>query len=158
MILLANILLALYVAIVSVVPGSGRQVVTLRVMDHRVETASMIRLLLPGQTWSQSSAGLSSRDTASFDPKTFMASSGQKIPSAAGCANPYTAQRGDTLYTIAWRCGVTVANLKRWNGLKSTTVRTGQRVIVRSPAAPSKSVPSLPAPRPTPRIEPPIRP
>jgi membrane-bound lytic murein transglycosylase D len=51
-------------------------------------------------------------------------------------------RRGETLGSIARREGVTVSDLKRWNGLRRTSVRAGQRLRVYderpavSPAAP----------------------
>lgn len=40
----------------------------------------------------------------------------------------YTVRRGETLSSIADRFGVTVPELKRWNGLRSVRVRAGQRL------------------------------
>lgn len=88
------------------------------------------------------------------------------------CANPYIVRRGDTLSKIARLCGVSIASLKRWNGLKTDTIRIGQSLVTRaktptlmvSPAttpvpglSPVPSVePAPPMPTPTTMIEPPI--
>jgi LysM repeat protein len=81
--------------------------------------------------------------------------------SLVGCPNPYAVRSGDTLYSIAYRCGTTAANLRRWNGLSSDAVRPGQMLITRGYTAPStwSKTPSKGVlPSPTPRIEPPIPP
>ena len=45
-------------------------------------------------------------------------------------ARSVVVQSGDVLGTIAVREGVTVAELKRWNGLESDFIRIGQRLLV----------------------------
>jgi len=45
----------------------------------------------------------------------------------------HTVRRGDTLYKIASRHGTSVAELKRWNHLKSDTIHPGDRLAVSSP-------------------------
>ncbi len=45
----------------------------------------------------------------------------------------YRVRRGDSLWKIARRFGVTVADLKRWNHLRSSVLRPGQRLRVRPP-------------------------
>ena len=47
----------------------------------------------------------------------------------------YTVQSGDTLYSIAQRFGVSVAELQRWNGLEGTGLQIGQTLRVRPPRA-----------------------
>jgi len=47
----------------------------------------------------------------------------------------YRVQAGDTLYSLALRFEVKVADLKRWNGLKSNKLRPGQKLLVRTRAA-----------------------
>lgn len=42
----------------------------------------------------------------------------------------YTVKSGDVLGSIATRNGVTVTDLKKWNGLSSNTIRVGQRLII----------------------------
>ena len=51
---------------------------------------------------------------------------------AAGAAADwtYTVKRGDTLYNISRRVGVTVADLRRRNGLWTDALRVGQRIII----------------------------
>jgi peptidoglycan lytic transglycosylase D len=59
------------------------------------------------------------------------------IPIAAvrAVAHPrtYKVQRGDTLVTVADRFGVTVEQLRRWNHLRSNSVRTGHALRVSEP-------------------------
>ncbi|MCX6028212.1 MAG: LysM peptidoglycan-binding domain-containing protein [Chloroflexi bacterium] len=84
----------------------------------------------------------------------------------AACTNPYVVRSGDTLGSVAARCGVSAENLRRWNNLWSNTVWPGLRLITQGPfAAPATStrvpaagsVPLYPA-SPTPRMEPTIAP
>lgn len=45
----------------------------------------------------------------------------------------YTVRRGDNLGAIARRFGLSVAELKAWNGLSDSRIRKGQRLNLRSP-------------------------
>ena len=51
----------------------------------------------------------------------------------------HTVTRGDTLYSIAARYGVTAEDIRRWNRLASDGVRSGQRLRVTSDVSPVKS-------------------
>jgi len=53
--------------------------------------------------------------------------------SASSSTTLYRAHRGDTLVTIADRFGVTVVQLRRWNHLRGTAVRPGQKLFVAEP-------------------------
>ena len=53
---------------------------------------------------------------------------------AAGGSGQYRIRRGDNLATIARRFGVTVADLKQWNGLRSSRIGEGNYLIVRPPS------------------------
>lgn len=48
----------------------------------------------------------------------------------AGAATTYTVQKGDSLYLVAQRYGVTVAALKSANGLKTDTIYPGQKLTI----------------------------
>ena len=77
-----------------------------------------------------------------------------RASAAISCTNPYTVRKGDTLGRIASRCGVTTANLRQWNGLRSNVIRVGQTLVTRRSAV--RRVPAAPGqvvPRPTPTIE-----
>ena len=69
--------------------------------------------------------------------------------SAASCSNPYTVRKGDTLAKIAQRCGVSVASIKKLNGLSGSTIQVGQILVLRTSRG---STPSA-TPAPTPAIE-----
>jgi membrane-bound lytic murein transglycosylase D len=58
----------------------------------------------------------------------------EAVPSARRVL--YTARRGDTLITIADRFGVSLAQLRRWNGLTGVRVEPGRRLHVVEPLAP----------------------
>ena len=57
---------------------------------------------------------------------------GQRITvySAQGQPVEHVVRRGDTLIQIAQQHGVSVANIKEWNGLRSNTIRVGQRLKI----------------------------
>jgi len=57
----------------------------------------------------------------------------------AGRTFYHTVHRGDTLQSVAARYGVTQQDLKRWNGLASDGVRSGQRLRVTSDVSPIKT-------------------
>jgi LysM repeat protein len=69
--------------------------------------------------------------------------------SAASCSNPYTVRKGDTLTKIARRCGVSVASIKKLNGLSGSTIQVGQVLVLRTSRGSAPSV----TPAPTPTIE-----
>jgi LysM repeat protein len=69
--------------------------------------------------------------------------------SAAGCSNPYAVRKGDTLAKIAQHCGVSVASLKKLNGLSGSTIQVGQILVLRTSRGSTPSV----TPAPTPTIE-----
>ncbi|MFH1356685.1 MAG: LysM peptidoglycan-binding domain-containing protein [bacterium] len=53
-------------------------------------------------------------------------------PSSRKTNTVYTIQPGDSLSTIAVNHGVTVTNIKDWNGLPSTAIRAGQKLKILS--------------------------
>ncbi len=63
----------------------------------------------------------------------------------------YTVQKGDYLWKIANRHGITVQQLKDWNKLTSNYIYTGNRLIVSAPKAVTKPVET---PKPTPVVKP----
>ena len=67
--------------------------------------------------------------------------------STVSCSNPYTVRKGDTLAKIAQRCGVSIASLKKLNGLSSNTISVGQTLVIRASRSNAPSV--VPAPTPT---------
>ncbi len=89
-------------------------------------------------------APASSKGTApaatSSTPATASAKTSKRAAPATHVVKP-----GDTLGAIATRYGATQKELQAWNGLKSTTVKVGQKLVVSAPAA-STAVTSAPAP------------
>ena len=63
------------------------------------------------------------------------------VPSLRNGARPtgYRVQRGDTLVTVADRFNVTVRQLRRWNGLRSSTLQPGRTLYVAEPTHTSRS-------------------
>lgn len=49
---------------------------------------------------------------------------------AAGKRTVHRVRSGDTLWGIAKRYGVQVNDIKRWNGLRSTKIRPGQKIVI----------------------------
>ncbi len=49
---------------------------------------------------------------------------------AAGGSTFHAVARGETVFSIAQRYGVTVEELRKWNGLKGNAIRRGQRLWV----------------------------
>ncbi|UCE30525.1 MAG: peptidoglycan DD-metalloendopeptidase family protein [Burkholderiales bacterium] len=68
-------------------------------------------------------------------------------------ANFYTVVRGDTLYGIAIRNGVTVSDLRRWNGLSPEDLLQAGNVlrVTAPPEAVAVKPPPAPVPAPAPR-------
>lgn len=62
----------------------------------------------------------------------------------------YTVKSGDTLSGIGYRYGVSVQDLKSWNGLKSDMIYVGQKLSVKG----NGTVTAPPAPAPTPAAPP----
>ena len=67
--------------------------------------------------------------------------SSYSAPSEAS-AGSYTVQAGDTLYRIANRFGMSVAQLKAHNGLSSDTISVGQQLVVSGVSESSYNAPS----------------
>ena len=54
----------------------------------------------------------------------------------------YTVQRGDNLSEVAQRHGVTMGQIRQWNRLSSSSVRSGQRLVIFGAAAPEAARPA----------------
>lgn len=70
---------------------------------------------------------------------------GVVMVAALRCPTIYTVRYGETLYSIAAKCGTNAATLMRVNGLRSARVWSGQRLYIPAPKG-------VPAPQPTPAI------
>ena len=69
-----------------------------------------------------------------IEPTTTDSAAGTvEVPEKAAPAKPqtYTVRKGDNLSTIAKRLGLTVNRLKALNGLKTATIRPGQKLKIR---------------------------
>ena len=53
-----------------------------------------------------------------------------KVASGHGASTTYIVRRGDNLWTIARTFGVSTTSLKQWNGLRSSRLDVGDRLIV----------------------------
>lgn len=84
--------------------------------------------------------------------------SSSTAPMATGAdagATIYTVKSGDTLSKISKHYGVSVKAIQSENGLKTTSIKVGQKlkIPVKAPAAPALSEPApLPAPAPAPEL------
>jgi membrane-bound lytic murein transglycosylase D len=61
--------------------------------------------------------------------------SSKATPSSSTAATTYTVKSGDTLSGIAAKYGVTVDQLKSWNGISGSTIVPGQKLKVQAPAS-----------------------
>ncbi|MBK3914904.1 LysM peptidoglycan-binding domain-containing protein [Listeria ivanovii] len=66
-------------------------------------------------------------------------------PSSSASVKTYTVVKGDSLWKIANKYKVTVANLKSWNSLKSDNIRIGQKLKVSAPSTSSNTNTSKPS-------------
>ena len=55
------------------------------------------------------------------------------VAQAPSARRTYQVRRGDTLSMIARKTGTTIAQLKNWNKLTSTTLKIGTRLLIQSP-------------------------
>jgi membrane-bound lytic murein transglycosylase D len=69
---------------------------------------------------------------SSPSPAADTAASAPAVSSASG-ASTYVVRSGDTLGVIAQRFGTTAADLRAWNGLRSSRINVGQRLTVKGP-------------------------
>lgn len=66
-------------------------------------------------------------------------------------ADTYTVKKGDTLWAIAKKYGVTINDLVAWNGIANPNLlKVGQKLTIGKPAA-KPPVPKPPAPKPKPK-------
>ena len=86
------------------------------------------------------------KDSIFFDPvkiKEISTPRSSRTSSGGGSSyTTYTVKRGDSLGKIASRYGTTIANIKKWNGLRKDTIVPGQRLRIYSGKGPSASVAS----------------
>lgn len=58
-------------------------------------------------------------------------------PQSPRTTHTYRVQRGDSLYVIAKRYGVTVHDLQAWNRMGNNTLRAGQQLVVQKASSPT---------------------
>ena len=80
------------------------------------------------------STSSSSSSTAAAAPSSSSSSTQSSTPTGT-----YTVKSGDTLSGIATRHGVTVNQLKQWNGLTSNNIRVGQKLMLNSSSSASSA-------------------
>ncbi|WP_448680247.1 LysM peptidoglycan-binding domain-containing protein [Pseudomonas nicosulfuronedens] len=85
-------------------------------------------LVIPGQPGRPTIEPESPRQLAQVE-------SSKTVASARVATRSYTVKNGDTLWSIAKKNSVEVADLKRWNGLDSHGVKPGQTLKLQSAAA-----------------------
>ena len=78
--------------------------------------------VVPSSSSSKASSQSSSSTASSSKATSASTASGDKIT--------YTVKSGDVLGRIAEKHGVSLANLKSWNGLTSNTIRVGQKLVI----------------------------
>ncbi|MBC1472771.1 1,4-beta-N-acetylmuramoylhydrolase [Listeria seeligeri] len=89
------------------------------------------------------SAGSSSSSSSTSKPNTNTNSNKDTSkPSTSTNAKTYTVVKGDSLWKIATKYNVSVANLKSWNNLKSDNIYIGQKLKVSAGSSSSSSKPS----------------
>lgn len=97
----------------------------------------MTTVLQPGQMLKvPNPAGVVANATS---PAIAPASSGSK-------ATAYMVKKGDTLFKIATRAGISVAALQAANGLSGTNIRAGQRMMIPGVAAVAAAIPTVAMP------------
>ena len=69
-------------------------------------------------------------DKISIGQKLTIYTDGGPAASGSGEKTVYTVKSGDVLGDIAIRHGVTVSQIKKWNGLKSDRIRVGQKLTI----------------------------
>lgn len=74
-------------------------------------------LLRPGQVINIPGGGSTGGNAPPPTQPTATSGGQQPPPSNGSCSNPYVVQRGDTLYSIATRCGTTVIAIQQANGI-----------------------------------------
>ncbi|GAQ16772.1 D-gamma-glutamyl-meso-diaminopimelic acid endopeptidase CwlS precursor [Oceanobacillus picturae] len=87
-------------------------------------------LIFPGNKFVVSKNGGSSSSSSGSSSSGSSSSSGGSNSPSTGSAKVYTVKSGDSLSRIASQNGTTVANLKKWNNLKSDLILIGQKLNI----------------------------
>lgn len=117
---------------------SGRTSDLGRILGHYEWATPPGRKIDPRVAMEQRRRDVELRVAVHYFPPKPAPSPGAPLPAGA----THAVVSGETLYRIAVRYGVTVAQLRQWNGLASDTIRPGQQLLV----APVPAGPPAPAP------------
>ncbi|WP_188455884.1 C40 family peptidase [Virgibacillus oceani] len=109
---------------------------------HNISLADLMKwnnldstLIYPGNVFKVSAGSGSSSDSSSNNGGNTSKPPKEQV----GSAKVYTVKSGDTLSGIASRNGVTVSELKKWNGLSSDLILIGQKLNIGSDGAAADS-------------------
>lgn len=133
----------------------GVSVANLKAWNHLSSDVIYVgqTLVLKGTTSANSKPGTNtSKPAAKPKPKPKPVTKPSAKPKQPTVGHTHTVQRGDTLYGISLTKGVSVANLKAWNNLKSDMIYPGQTLQVKGQkqtASKPQSKPNTPKPQAT---------
>ncbi|AUJ28837.1 LysM peptidoglycan-binding domain-containing protein [Liquorilactobacillus hordei] len=85
------------------------------------------------------SASQSNNSNSSSSTSTSSSSQSSSSTSSTSSASTYTVKSGDSLWAVANKYGISVANLKSWNNLSSNTIYIGQSLKVSNSASQSSN-------------------
>ncbi|MBZ2406241.1 muramidase family protein [Liquorilactobacillus hordei] len=85
------------------------------------------------------SASQSSNSNSSSSSSTSSSSQSSSSTSSTSSTSTYTVKSGDSLWAVANKYGISVANLKSWNNLSSNTIYIGQSLKVSNSASQSSN-------------------
>ncbi|MFT8669589.1 MAG: LysM peptidoglycan-binding domain-containing protein, partial [Liquorilactobacillus hordei] len=91
-----------------------------------------------GQSLKVSNSASQSSNSSSSS-STFSSSQSSSGTSSTSSASTYTVRSGDSLWAVANKYGISVANLKSWNNLSSNTIYIGQSLKVSNSASQSSN-------------------
>lgn len=121
--------------------------------NHKISLANLMKwnnldttLIFPGNVLVVKQGGSSSGSAAekpSTTPSKPAGDSGSNKPATGGSV--YVVKSGDTLSRIAANNSVTVANLKKWNNLKSDLILIGQKLTLNGNGGSATVKPDAPA-------------
>lgn len=97
-------------------------------------------VILPGQT-----LAIPASSGGATGSRSMVVSPPQPASPASACSGSYIVQPGDTLYSIAGRCGVAVRLLREANGIVGSAIYRGQTLTIPSGTASIPWSPGVPA-------------
>ncbi|MEC5423415.1 LysM peptidoglycan-binding domain-containing protein [Virgibacillus sp. C22-A2] len=113
---------------------------------HNISLANLMKwnnlnttLIYPGNVFTVSASGSSSSTGSSSSSSSSSSSNTSSSNQQVGSTSVYVVKSGDSLSRIASQQGVTVANLKSWNNLRSDLILIGQKLNIGGTASTSSS-------------------